>query len=120
MVIEEIQKAELHKALAEKRPVKRRQYSPEEKMNIVIAGLRGPKSIAELCRDEGINQNLYYRWHSEFLEAGKRRLAGETPRGTPNHELKELRAATQQLKQLLGELMLENRLLKKKILDQGA
>src|SRR5215467_10233592 len=113
-MMEEINRSQPQKAFPEKRLVKRRQYSAEEKMHIVIAGLRGPKSIAELCRGEGINQNLYYRWHNEFLEAGKRRLAGETSRETPNRELKELRVATQQLKQLLGELMLENRRLKKK------
>jgi transposase len=118
-VVEEIKKAEPQKALPEKRPLKRRQYSAEEKMRIVIAGLRGPANVAELCRGEGINQNLYYRWHNEFLDAGKRRLAGETSRETANHELKELRAATQQLKQLLGELMLENQRLKKKTFGQG-
>jgi transposase len=66
----------------------RRQYSAEEKVRIVIAGLRGEESIAELCRKEGINQNLYYRWSQEFLEAGKKRLAGDTAREATSDEVK--------------------------------
>ena len=113
---EEIKRGPQQKAFPEKRPGKRQRYSAEEKLRIVIAGLRGLKSIADLCREEGINQNLYYRWHNEFLEAGKRRLGGETSMERPNHEVKDLRVVNQQLKQLLGELTLENRLLKRKLL----
>src|SRR5450755_155507 len=71
---------EAEKAVRDIRRATRRQYSAEEKIRIVIAGLRGEDSIAELCRKEGINQNLYYRWSKDFLEAGKKRLAGD-PRG---------------------------------------
>ena len=93
----------------------RRQYSAEEKVRIVVAGLRGAKSISELCREEGINQSLYYRWNNEFLEAGEKRLAGTISRKTPNRELRELRVKTEELERLLGELLLENRQLKKKM-----
>jgi transposase-like protein len=72
---------EAKKAVRDIRRATRRQYSAKEKVGIVIAGLRGEDSIAELCRKEGINQNLYYRWSKDFLEAGKKRLAGDTARG---------------------------------------
>jgi transposase len=85
----------------------------------VIAGLRGEDSVAELCRKEGINQNLYYRWSKEFLEAGKKRLAGDTAREATSDEVKGLRAEAHQLKELMAELMLENRLLKKSVLADG-
>src|SRR5580693_7430348 len=97
----------------------RRQYSAEEKIRIVIAGLRGEDSIAELCRKEGINQNLYYRWSKDFLEAGKKRLAGDTARAATSDEVKEIQAQTRQLKELVAELMIENRLLKKSVLGDG-
>lgn len=117
-------KVERHSEEAEKtvrdiRRATRRQYSAEEKIRIVIAGLRGEDSIAELCRKEGINQNLYYRWSKDFLEAGKKRLAGDTVREASSEEVKGLRAETQQLKEVLAELMLENRLLKKSVLGDG-
>ena len=117
-------KVERHSEEAEKtvrdiRRASRRQYSAEEKIRIVIAGLRGEDSIAELCRKEGINQNLYYRWSKDFLEAGKKRLAGDTVREASSEEVKGLRAETQQLKEVLAELMLENRLLKKSVLGDG-
>jgi transposase len=85
----------------------------------VIAGLRGEDSVAELCRKEGINQNLYYRWSKDFLEAGKKRLAGDTAREATSDEVKGLRAEGHQLKELLAELMMENRLLKKSVLSDG-
>ena len=85
----------------------------------MIAGLRGEDSIAELCRKEGINQNLYYRWSKDFLEAGKKRLAGDTTREATSDEVKGLRAETHQLKELLAELMMENRVLKKSVLGDG-
>jgi transposase-like protein len=76
----------------------RRQYAAEEKVRIVIAGLRGEDSVAELCRKEGINQNLYYRWSKEFLEAGKKRLVDDTAREATSDEVKGLRAEAHQLK----------------------
>ena len=77
----------------------RRQYSAEEKIRIVLEGLRGEASIAELCRKEGIAQSMYYGWSKEFLEAGKRRLAGDTAREATSDEVKGLRAEARQLKE---------------------
>ena len=91
----------------------RKHYSAEEKIRIVLEGLRGEDSIAELCRREGISQNLYYRWSKEFLEAGKRRLAGDTAREATSEEVKGLRREAAALKEVVADLTLENRLLKK-------
>jgi len=107
------------KAVRDIRRATRRQYSAEEKIRIVLEGLRGEDSIAELCRKEGINQNLYYRWSKEFLEAGKKRLAGDTAREATSEEVKALRSESSQLKEMLAELMMENRLLKKSVLGDG-
>jgi len=97
----------------------RRHFSAEDKIRIVIAGLRGEDSIAELCRKEGIQQNLYYRWSKDFLEAGKKRLSGDTVREATSDEVKTLRAQTRQLKEALAEATLENRLLKKSVVGDG-
>jgi len=97
----------------------RRQFSAEEKIRIVLSGLRGEDSIAELCRREGIVQNLYYRWSKEFLEAGKKRLAGDTARAATADEVKELRREASVLKEVVAELTLENRLLKKTAIGAG-
>ncbi len=97
----------------------RKQYSAEEKIRIVLEGLRGEHSIAELCRKEGIAQNLYYRWSKDFLEAGKKRLAGDVAREATSDEVKELRAEARQLKEALAEVTLENRLLKKSVVGDG-
>src|SRR5262250_3103367 len=88
----------------------RRQFSAEEKVRIVLTGLRGEDSIAELCRREGIVQNLYYRWSKEFLEAGKKRLAGDTARAATSDEVRDLRREAGALKEVVAELTLENRL----------
>ena len=101
------------------RRVTRRQFSAEEKIRIVLTGLRGEDSIAELCRREGIVENLYYRWSKEFLEAGKKRLAGDTARAATSDEVKELRREASALKEVVAELMLENRLLKKSTMGAG-
>jgi transposase len=101
------------------RRMTRRQFSAEEKIRIVLSGLRGEESIAELCRREGIVQNLYYRWSKEFLEAGKKRLAGDTARAATSDEVKELRRETSALKEVVAELTLENRLLKKTAIGGG-
>src|SRR5579872_2463692 len=82
----------------------RRQFSAEEKIRIVLSGLRGEDRIAELCRREGIVQNLYYRWSKEFLEAGKKRLVGDTAREATNDEVKGIRTEAQQLKELQAEV----------------
>ena len=97
----------------------RRQFSAEEKIRIVLTGLRGEDSIAELCRREGIMENVYYRWSKEFLEAGKKRLAGDTARAATSDEVKELRREASALKEVVAELMLENRLLKKSAIGAG-
>jgi transposase len=97
----------------------RKQYSAEEKIRIVLAGLRGEDSIAELCRREGIAESLYYSWSKEFLEAGKRRLAGDTARQASSGEVKDLRREASDLKELVAELTLENRLLKKSMSGDG-
>ena len=91
----------------------RRRYSAEEKIRIVLAGLRGEESIAALCRREGIAESLYYKWSKEFLEAGKRRLSGDTERQAASPEVKELRSEALALKECVADLTLENRLLKK-------
>jgi len=91
----------------------RRQYSAEEKIRIVLEGLKGEVSIAELCRREGIVSNLYYRWSKDFLEAGKKRLQGDTSREATSSDVGDLRSENVQLKQLVAELSLDNRLLKK-------
>ena len=94
----------------------RKKYSAEEKVRIVLEGLRGEEKIAELCRREGIHQNMYYKWSKEFLEAGKARLTGDTKRQATSSEVTELRQENEQLKQVVAELLLKNRVLKKSAL----
>ena len=91
----------------------RRHFSAEDKIRIVLDGLRGEDSIAELCRKEGIAQSLYYTWSKEFMEAGKRRLAGDTARAATTGEVQDLRREASALKECVADLTLENRLLKK-------
>lgn len=90
----------------------------EEKIRIVLEGLRGEDSIAELCRREGINPNMYYKWSKEFLEAGKARLTGDTKREASSSEVDTLRSENEQLKQVVAELLLKNRVLKKSALGE--
>ncbi|SDE80507.1 transposase [Ruegeria marina] len=97
----------------------RKHHSAEQKIRIVLEGLRGEESIAELCRREGIATSLYYSWSKEFLEAGKRRLAGDTARQATAPEVKELRSEAAALKEVVAELTLENRLLKKSMIGAG-
>ena len=104
------------KVVKDIRRATRKRHSSEEKIRIVLEGLRGEDSIAELCRREGINQNLYYRWSKEFLEAGKKRLAGDTAREATSDEVKGLRKEAVVLKEVVAELTLENRLLKKSMI----
>ena len=93
----------------------RRRFSAEEKIRIVLEGLRGEESIAALCRREGLNPNLYYRWSKAFLEAGKKRLLGDTTREATSTEVADVRKDVAALKQVVAELVLENRLLKKSV-----
>ena len=112
-------KAPAGKAMRDIRRKTRRRHSAEEKIRIVIEGLRGEESIAALCRREGIAESLYYSWLKEFLEAGKKRLAGDTTRQATSNEVKTLRAEARDLKEALAEQMLENRLLKKSMIGDG-
>ena len=93
----------------------RRRYSVEDKIRIVLEGLKGEDSIAELCRREGISPNLYYNWSKEFLEAGKKRLLGDTKREASSGEVGSLRHENRQLKELVAELSLRNQTLKKSL-----
>ena len=97
----------------------RRHFSAEEKIRIVLEGLRGEESIAEICRREGIATSMYYGWSKEFLEAGKKRLAGDTTRAATADEVKALRREAQSLKEVVADLTLENRLLKKSMNEGG-
>ena len=114
-----------HKKVPAERVVKdirratRRQYSAEEKIRIVLEGLRGEDSIAELCRREGIAQGVYYKWSKDFMEAGKRRLAGDTARAANTDEVRELRKEARDLKEVVAEQTLEMRLLKKSMIGMG-
>ncbi len=103
------------KVVQEIRRKTRRRFSAEEKIRIVLEGLRGEASITTLCRKEGLAPNLYYRWSKEFLEAGKKRLVGDTTREATSTEVAELRKENARLKQLVAETVLENRLLKKSV-----
>ena len=118
------QRSERHQDAAERtvkdiRRKTRKRYSSEEKIRIVLAGLRGEDSIAELCRQEGISQGLYYSWSKEFLEAGKKRLAGDTAREANTGEVKDLRREARDLKEVVAEQTLELRLLKKSMIGDG-
>lgn len=103
------------KVVKDIRRATRKQYSAEEKIRIVLDGLKGEDSIAELCRREGIAQSLYYSWSKEFLEAGKKRLAGDTARAATSSEVKDLRREARDLKEVVAEQALELRLLKKRM-----
>src|SRR3954469_20629617 len=94
-------------------------YSAEDKIRIVLDGVRGESSVAELCRREGIAESLYYSWSKEFLEAGKRRLAGDTARAASSEEVKDLRRQAQELKEVVAEQALALRLLKKSMIADG-
>ncbi len=98
----------------------RKQHTAEDKIRIVLEGLRGEESIAALCRREGIAESLYYSWSKEFLEAGKRRLAGDTARAATTDEVKALRQEARTLKEVVAEQALELRLLKRSMIADGA
>jgi transposase len=115
------QKSGPHTSAAEKtikdiRRATRKHHSAEDKIRVVLEGLRGEDSIAAICRREGIAESLYYNWSKEFLEAGKKRLAGDTTRSATSDEVKALRKESRDLKEALADLTLENRLLKKSMI----
>ena len=97
-------KRSTEKTVRDIRRATRRHYSAEEKIRIVLEGLRGEDSIAELCRREGINSNVYYRWLKEFLEVGKKRLSADTAREATSDEVKQLRTEASALKETLAEM----------------
>ncbi len=107
------------KTVKDIRRATRKRHATEEKIRIVLEGLRGEYSIAELCRRENIAQSLYYSWSKEFLEAGKKRLAGDTARQATSPEVNDLRREASDLKEVVAELTLENRLLKKSMIGDG-
>ena len=113
------QKPSSERIVKDIRRATRKQYSAEEKIRIVLDGLRGEHSIAELCRREGIAESLYYNWSKEFLEAGKRRLSGDTARAATSSEVTDLRREARTLKEVVAEQALELRLLKKSMIADG-
>jgi len=113
------QKEPAEKVIKDIRRVTRRRLCAEEKIRIVLEGLRGEESIAALCRREGIAESLYYNWSKEFLEAGKKRLAGDTARAATGDEVKHLRREARDLKEVVAEQALELRLLKKSMIADG-
>ena len=98
----------------------RRRFSAEEKIRIVLEGLRGEDTIAGLCRREGLSPNLYYNWSKEFLESGQQRLMGNTKRQADSTEVRELRRENDQLKHLVADLSLKNVVLKKSLAGLGS
>jgi transposase len=112
-------KSSAEKTVRNIRRATRKRYSSEEKIRIVLGGLRGEESVAELCRKEGINANIYYRWSKDVLEAGKKRLSGDTVREATSDEVNDLRRQSAELKETLAEVVMENRVLKKSVLGIG-
>lgn len=108
-------KSKSEKVVKQIRRKTRKKYSSEEKIRIILDGLRGEESVAEICRREGINPNMYYRWSKDFLEAGKRRLQGDTIRDANTSEVNNLRSENSQLKELVADLSLKNNVLKKSL-----
>nr|WP_128095035.1 IS3 family transposase [Brucella pituitosa] len=111
------QTSSAEKTIKDIRRATRKHYSAEDKIRIVLEGLRGEDSIAAICRREGIAESLYYSWSKEFLEAGKKRLAGDTARSATSDEVKALRRESRDLKEALADVTLENRLLKKSMIS---
>jgi transposase len=115
----EATKPSAEKVIKDIRRITRKQYGAEEKIRIVLDGLRGEESIAALCCREGIAESLYYNWSKEFLEAGKKRLAGDTARAATTDEVKVLRKEARDLKEVVAEQALELRVLKKSMIADG-
>src|SRR3954465_4270871 len=112
-------KAPAESVVKDIRRATRRHFSAEDKIRIVLEGLRGEDSIAELCRREGIPSSMYYGWSKEFREAGKKRLAGDTARAATSDEVKGLRKQAGDLKEVVAEQALELRILKKSMIADG-
>ncbi len=112
-------KTEVEKRVKEIRRNTRTKYNAEDKIRIILEGLRGEETIASLCRKEGINQNLYYKWSKDFLEAGKKRLHGNIEREANSTEVSILRSENNHLKQLFASVSMKNDILKKSCVGQG-
>jgi len=112
------EKKSVEKAVREIRHKSRKKYTAEEKIRIVLEGLRGESTIAELCRRGGINTNMYYKWSKEFLDAGKERLLGNTKRQADSRAVQGLKQENEQLKAMVAEISLKNRVLKKSLLGK--
>jgi len=112
-------KSAVEKRVKEIKRNTRKKYSAEEKIRIILEGLRGEETIAGLCRKEGIAQNLYYKWSKDFLEAGKKRLSGDIIREANSTEVDELRHENNHLKQLYASLAMKTDVLKKSCIGQG-
>jgi transposase len=106
-------------AVREIRRRSRRKFSPEEKIRIVLEGLQSEQSVSESCRRKGIAANLYYRWSKDFLESDKKQLAGDTVREATSDEVKDLRSENGELKEVVAEITLKNRVLKKSLTGHG-
>jgi len=108
--------SETTKLIRKTRQATRKRYTAEEKIRIVMEGVRGEEPVSAICRREGIHSNMYYRWLKSFMEASKQRLKGEEIRGASRSEVKELKLDNQRLKELVAELAVENMVLKKSLL----
>jgi transposase len=93
----------------------RRKYSAEDKIRIILEGMKREVSVADLCRKEGISSNIYYIWVKDFMEAGKARLMGDNQRQATDSEVKSLRRENSRLKVILAEQMLELSVFKKSL-----
>ena len=103
------------KTIGEVRRATRRKFSAEEKIRIVLAGLRGDETVSELCRREGIAPTVYYKWSKSFLEAGRLKLAGETKGNATSEEVRGLKRENEELKRLVAEQLLKIELFKKSL-----
>ena len=108
--------AETEKLIRRTRKATRKRYTAEEKIRIVMEGIRGEEEVSTICRREGIHANPYYRWLKDFMEAGKGRLKGEETRGATRGEFEEMKLENERLKQLVAELSLSNMVLKKSLM----
>lgn len=113
------QKPAVEHVIKDIRRATRKHHSADDKIRIVLEVLRGEESIAALCRREGVAESLYYSWSKEFLEAGKKRLAGDTACAATSDEVKVLRRETRDLKEVVAEQALELRLIKKSMTGHG-
>jgi len=113
--MEQKQKQSTENFIKDIRRKSRRLFSSEQKLIIVMEAQRGENSVTEICRKHGISQATFYKWNKEFMEAGKKRLSGDTTREATSDEVAELRRLNKELKELVADLLLDNNILKKSI-----